>query len=378
MSDFSDKTGLSPGIYVHVPFCVTKCPYCDFYSITGTAEAGRYMRALEAEASMRAGGMTGPAGSLYVGGGTPSAIDPVLLSRIPSIFARSPGLEADAEVTVEVNPDDVTPEALESYLEGGFNRVSIGVQSFDDGDLGSLGRRHDSARASEAVRAARSAGFLKVGIDLMFGLAGQTVARWRRTLDRAVAHAPDHISCYQLTLEPGTPLGDREAAGEVLCVDEETQRKLFLESSRSLAEAGYTHYEVSNFARGEGNRSRHNSRYWDRIPYLGLGPAAHSFDGSVRSWNHRSLSEWLEALESGGSPVAGEERLSAAQERVERLMLGFRTLHGVEAALLEEHDGWEETLEELVEIPLVTVEGDRVIPTVEGFLVADQLPLLFI
>jgi oxygen-independent coproporphyrinogen-3 oxidase len=378
MSKFPGRTDLSPGIYVHVPFCRTKCPYCDFYSITGPAGEDRYLRSLQAEISIRAGATAGPAGSLYVGGGTPSVMDPRLLSRIPSLLALSPGLETDAEVTVEVNPDDVTPEALRLYLDGGFNRISIGVQSFDDGELEFLGRRHDSGRAEEAVKAARAAGFPSIGIDLIFGLAGQTPAGWRRTLDKAAGYGPEHISCYQLTLEPGTPMGEREAAGEAVCADEETQRKLFLETSMRLAEAGYMHYEVSNFARGEENRSRHNSRYWDRIPYLGLGPAAHSFDGSVRSWNHRSVSLWLESLEKGVCPVAGEEMLTAGQERAERLMLGFRTLNGVEKALLEERDGWDEILEELVEIRLVTVDGDRVIPTVEGFLMADQLPQLFI
>jgi oxygen-independent coproporphyrinogen-3 oxidase len=367
----------SPGIYVHVPFCRTKCAYCDFYSVTDCDTSERFLRAVETEAAMRGKEISGPAGSLYVGGGTPSAVDSELVSKLPCIVSRSHGLEAEAEVTVEVNPDDITPAVLEAYLEGGFNRISIGVQSFDDSELAFLGRRHDSAGAVEAIEAARAAGFGRIGIDLIFGSAGQTMDSWRKNLDRALEFDLEHISCYQLTLEPGTPLGERMLAGDAVCAEEEVQREMFLETSSVLSAVGYTHYEVSNFARGEENFSRHNMRYWLRMPYLGLGPSAHSFDGRIRRWNHRSVDVWLEAVEKGEWPMAGEEELSIEQVRTERLMLGFRTLLGVETALLKEHSGWEETIEELLEIPLVYIEGDRIVPNVEGFLVADQLPLLF-
>ena len=287
------------------------------------------------------------------------------------------GLEAGAEVTIEVNPDDVTPAALEAYVGGGFNRISIGVQSFDDSKLSFLGRRHDAAGAVAAIEASISSGFERVGIDLMFGMAGQTLYGLRKDLEKALEFEPDHISCYQLTVEPGTPLGERMRAGEEVSQGEEIQREMFLETSNILTGGGYTHYEVSNFASGEENYSRHNMRYWLRRPYLGLGPSAHSHDGRVRRWNHRSLEEWLLAVEKGERPSAGEEELSREQIRAECLMLGFRTLLGVELDLLKEHSGWEETLEELLEIPLVRVEDDRAVPTVEGYLVADQLPLLF-
>ena len=334
------------------------------------------MPAVETEASMREEDISGPAGSLYVGGGTPSAIDPELVSKLPCIVSRLPGLEAGAEVTIEVNPDDVTPSALEAYVAGGFNRISIGVQSFDDTELGFLGRRHNAAGAAAAIDASRASGFERVGIDLIFGMAGQTLDGWRKSLEKALEFDIEHISCYQLTVETGTPLGERMQAGEEVSVCEEIQREMFLETSSVLTGGGYTHYEVSNFARGE-NFSRHNMRYWLRRPYLGLGPSAHSFDGRVRRWNHRSVERWLNALESGERPSDGEEELSVEQVRAERLMLGFRTLLGVDLSLLKERPGWEETLEELLEIPLVRIEDDRVVPTVDGFLVADQLPLLF-
>jgi len=368
----------SPGIYVHVPFCRTKCAYCDFYSVTDCETAEGFLCAVEAEAVMREKEISGPAGSFYVGGGTPSAVNPELVSKLPGIISRSHGLEDGAEVTVEVNPDDITPAVLEAYLEGGFNRISIGVQSFDDSELEFLGRRHDVAGAAAAIEAARASGFGRIGIDLIFGSAGQTLNGWRESLDRALEFDLEHISCYQLTLEPGTPLGERMQAGETVCAEEEVQREMFLETSSVLSGGGYTHYEISNFARGEENFSQHNMRYWLRVPYLGLGPSAHSFDGRVRRWNHRSVDGWLAAVGKGEWPFAGEEELSVEQVRVERLMLGFRTLFGVEKALLKEHSGWEEIIEELHEIPLVCIEGDRVVPNVEGFLVADQLPQLFI
>ncbi len=319
----------------------------------------------------------GPTGSFYVGGGTPSALDPDLVSKLPGMVSRMPGLEAGAEVTIEVNPDDVTPAALEAYVEGGFNRISIGVQSFDDAELVFLGRRHDAGGGVAAVEASISSGFERVGLDLIFGMAGQTPEGLRKSLEKALEFKPEHISCYQLTVEPGTPLGERMRAGEEVSVGEEIQREMFLETSSVLTGGGYTHYEVSNFALGGENYSRHNMRYWLRRPYLGLGPSAHSFDGRVRRWNHRSLEQWLDAVEKGEKPTAGEEELSGEQIRAERLMLGFRTLLGVELDLLKEHPGWEETLEELLDISLVRIEGDRAIPTVEGYLVADQLPLLF-
>lgn len=367
----------TPGIYIHVPFCRTKCSYCDFYSVTDCDAAGSFLSAVETEAAMRGEEISGPAGSLYVGGGTPSAIDPELVSKLPGIVSLSHGLEPGAEVTIEVNPDDITPDALEIYLAGGFNRISIGVQSFDDSELEFLGRRHDSAGAVAAIEAAKASGFGKTGIDLIFGSAGQSLAGWRKSLERALEFDLEHICCYQLTLEADTPLGKRMMAGEAVCAEEELQIEMLLETSNVLSDGGFIHYEISNFARGEENYSKHNMRYWQRVPYLGLGPAAHSFDGRTRRWNHRSVRQWLDFLAKGENPFTGAEELSVEQVRVEKLMLGFRTILGVKMALLKEHPRWEETLEELLEISLVHIEGDMVIPTMEGFAVADQLPLLF-
>jgi oxygen-independent coproporphyrinogen-3 oxidase len=375
----------SPGIYLHVPFCRTKCPYCDFYSVADISRGEtlpdavkRFFAAVESEAWIRSQELPGPAGTLYVGGGTPSAVDPRLVSSLPGALSGSMGLEEGAEVTIEVNPDDITQASAAEYLGGGFNRISIGVQSFDDTELEYLGRRHDSAAARAAVETAKTAGFDRIGIDLIFGLAGQTIASLRKSVEAGLQYEPQHISCYQLTVEPGTPMGMRKTLGEEVTAPEEVQREMYLEVSAVLEERGYIHYEVSNFALGEENRSRHNLGYWLRRPYVGLGPSAHSFDGTARSWNDGSLEEYLAAVEREERPAAGEERLSAEQVRVERLMLGFRTSQGVEIDLLRESPRFSEIMEELLEIPLVRIAGDRVAPTAEGYLVADQLPLLFL
>lgn len=365
------------GIYIHIPFCARKCPYCDFYSVTDPGEAGRYFEALEREAELYAQRFR-PAATLYVGGGTPSLAAPERIGALPGMARRLFGLRQGAEITLEVNPDDVTPAALAIWRGAGFGRISIGVQSLDDGELRALGRRHDARAAERAVLAARAAGFGSVGIDLIFGLAGQSASGWRRTLERAADLAPEHISCYQLTVAPGTPFGARAAAGGAVAAGEQAQREMFLAAARLLTARGYLHYEVSNFARGSEYRSRHNMGYWRHAPYLGLGPSAHSFDGQRRWWNARSLGGWLAALEAGRPPLEGEERLSQEQLLTERLMLGLRTSDGVPLELIERFEGAQAALAQLEAGGLVRVAGGRAAPTREGFLVADRLPLLFL
>ncbi|MDD3642658.1 MAG: radical SAM protein, partial [Candidatus Krumholzibacteria bacterium] len=248
------------GIYVHIPFCRTKCPYCGFFPVAGRASFHRFFDALELEARRRAGAILGGdpgrgPDTLYVGGGTPSLDEADRVTRLPGMARSLFGLRGDAEVTIEANPDDIVPAALESWLDAGYNRISIGVQSLDDAELRVLGRRHDADAAARAVGAAREAGFGSIGIDLIFGLAGQTADRWRRTLEAALSLSPDHLSCYQLTVERGTPFAAREAAGDPPAAGERRQRDLFLETDRILAGGGFEHYEVSNYARAPEHRS---------------------------------------------------------------------------------------------------------------------------
>jgi oxygen-independent coproporphyrinogen-3 oxidase len=367
----------TPGIYVHIPFCGDKCPYCDFYSVSGTDEAGRFARALETEIDLYSGRITG-AGSLYIGGGTPSVLDPVAIGRIVEKATKAFDLSVGAEVTVEVNPEDVAAEKLDVYRQAGINRISIGVQSFCDDDLVFLGRRHDATAAERAIRLSIEAGFETIGMDLIFGFAGHTARRWLETLGKAVRLRPHHISCYQLSVKDSTPLGERKERGENVEQGEEIQRELFLAGSRCLTGEGYIHYEVSNFALGKGNVSRHNTRYWNHAPYLGLGPSAHSFDGEKRWWNAGDLESYCNRTEAGEQPVEGSEELSPEQLRTERLMLGLRTSLGVPIDLIEEFGGGRDKLKALESEALVRIEGDHVVPTVEGFLLADRLPLPFI
>ncbi len=368
--------GEAPGLYVHVPFCRTKCPYCNFYSTTAAGGERRWLDALAREAELRRGDFA-PFDTLYIGGGTPSVLGQEEISRLVSGLRRAFELTGDCETTIEANPDDVTAERLGLWRDLGVTRLSLGVQSFDDEVLRRLGRRHDASAARAAIALARQAGFDNVGIDLIYGADAGTGRSWTRTLEEAIEQAPEHISCYELTIEPGGDIGGRRATGALRSPGERAARRLFLDTSATLRSRGYVHYEVSNFARGASLVSRHNLKYWRRAPYLGLGPAAHSFRDERRWWNVRSLDAYLDALERGREPVDDSEILGESERRLESLSLGFRTAGGVPLEALRQHPRWEETLDRLVRDALVTVEDGRAVPTIEGFCVADRLPLLF-
>jgi oxygen-independent coproporphyrinogen-3 oxidase len=315
--------------------------------------------------------------SLYLGGGTPSLLPDQdladLLQHLRSHFLFA----GDTEFTVEVNPDDITPDKLAALRNLGVNRMSLGVQSFDDRDLRFLKRRHTADQAVKALHEFKGAGFAKVGLDLMFGLPGQTESSWVKTLERAVSFSPEHISCYQLTIHESTPFGDLQAKGEIKLQSEENESTFFMITSAFLKEKGCLHYEVSNFARGEENLCRHNLKYWRRAPYLGIGPSAHSYQDGARWWNLRDLKGYCQALAQGKPPVAGSETLTPEQVYLETLLLGFRTRDGVDREIFRNRPGTEEILGHLQQAGLVELVEGRVVPTVKGVLVADSLPLLF-
>jgi oxygen-independent coproporphyrinogen-3 oxidase len=315
--------------------------------------------------------------SLYLGGGTPSLLDEDRLSHLLETLRGEIKFTPEAEVTLEANPDDLTRARLSFYRGLGVNRLSLGVQSFEEAELRLLGRRHTVRQAREAAAMARDAGFADLGLDLMYALPGQTLASWERTLEAALACRPEHLSCYQLTLEPGTALGRKYVRAGKTLFDEEAEREFFLFTSKYLEGEGYRHYEISNFAREESRVCRHNLKYWRRQPYLGLGPGAHSFDGLRRWWNHRSLTRYCELLVAGSPPVAGSEVLTPEQVRLERLLLGFRMQDGVELESLAGRPRWEENLANLASRGWLKVDGGRAVPTVQGFLLADRLPLCF-
>jgi putative oxygen-independent coproporphyrinogen III oxidase len=366
----------SPGLYIHIPFCKSKCPYCDFYSITDDSLIIAYLAALDAEAQFYREQF--PAfESLFLGGGTPSWLGEAPLAELMNKLRRQFAFASDSEVTIEANPDDITAEKLRLFLDLGINRLSLGCQSFDEAELRFLGRRHSAGQTEAAIDLIRAAGFINIGMDLIYGLPGQTVADWRRTLETALRFNPEHLSCYQLTLAEDTPMGRKAAQGHLVPLNEEMQREFFLLTDQFLTQRGYLHYEVANFARGEEYVCRHNRKYWTHVPYLGLGPAAHSFAGRRRWWNHRSLQEYSAALDAGRTPLDGQETLTPDQIRLETLYLGFRTREGVSLATIREHPRGEAILAELEEAGLVRVDRDRVMATARGLVVADGLPLRF-
>lgn len=384
----------APGLYLHVPFCSAVCPYCDFaVTVGGEVARERYRRALLGEIGLAAaagGAAWGRAAdTVYFGGGTPSALPAETLAEILAALGDRLAVPragpAAARVFFEANPEDVTEEAAAAWRRLGVATLSLGVQSFDPGALAFLGRRHDRTGARRAVEAAREAGFATVSLDLIYGWPGQTAERWRRDLETAVALAPDHLSCYQLTVEPATAFGHRRRRGELVEMPEDEQAALFRLTHTLLADAGYPAYEVSSFARAPEHRSHHNRKYWRHAPYLGLGPSAHSFDGGARRWwNERRLAPWRAAVEAGRLPRAGEETLDRGQLALEALMLGLRTADGIDLADFRRRHEIDlaaangELLDALEEEGLARLDTGRLRLTLDGLAIADGLAERFV
>jgi oxygen-independent coproporphyrinogen-3 oxidase len=366
---------MNPGLYIHVPFCKTKCAYCDFYSVTSLTLVSEWLEALKKELTLYKGRFT-PFDSVYLGGGTPTVLSTQELEEIVHCLHDHFCITPDAEFTIEANPDDITPEKLAVLRDLGVNRISVGVQSFNDQELQFLKRRHSASQTKSALEWINESGFPKVGLDLMYGLAGQSESSWLGNLKEAIRFNPEHISCYQLTVEEHTPLGKMYKDGKIEPLGEDKERSFFILTSTFLEEKGYLHYEISNFAMGKENMCRHNLKYWKHAPYLGLGPSAHSYRGGARWWNHRSLRTYCLTLGSGLPPVAGAETLNESQYHLEHLMLGFRTREGVSLDEIRDCPQADPILRQLIDSGLVVLKGDRINPTMDGYLVADSLPLL--
>ena len=365
------------GLYVHIPFCKRKCPYCDFFSVLPGNLVPGFLRDLEREVELRAGHWRG-FDTLYVGGGTPSLLTPAQIADLMGSVRRLFGVACgpEVEVTMELNPADVGGELLAALGDAGVNRLSLGVQSFADEELELLGRRHRRAGAVRAIERIRAAGFASLGLDLIYGIPGSSRGRWRESLDAALGFSPDHLSLYALTIADGTPYQQRVAAGELALPGESEIALLFLDAAEILGEAGYDHYEVSNYARTPELRSRHNQKYWSRLPTLGLGPAAHSFDGRRRWANWRSLDAYHRTLVAGQEPVAEVEEIDAEMARLERIALGMRTARGVALEDGRERPEAEGAIARLLREGYVTEAGGRLRPTRRGFLVADGMAKL--
>lgn len=316
------------GLYIHIPFCATRCSYCDFYSQTNSALRSEYIQALIAEMSIRRTEVTDTIGTLYFGGGTPSLLSPQEIGRIIEQVYKLFSLSSDVEITLEANPDDLNTGYVQELRTLPINRISMGAQSFHDEDLHFLNRRHNARQVYEAVDTCRKAGLTNLSIDLIYGLPRQTPARWQENISAVLALSPPHLSAYHLIYEEGTPLTRLLHAGKVREVNEEVSLEFFRMLREQLTRAGYEHYEISNFARA-GYHSRHNSSYWQDTPYLGLGPSAHSFDGwRTRRCNPSDISRYIASM-AAGKPLFTEEILTDNDRYNEVIMTRLRTARGL-------------------------------------------------
>lgn len=310
------------GLYVHIPFCVRKCRYCDFISFCGMADVhGDYIDVLGREMAQYAGSAID---TVFIGGGTPTVLEPAHLEKLLGLIGENFCLQPDTEFTIEANPKTLTKEKLAILRAGGVNRLSIGVQSFCDEELKMLGRIHSARDAYNTVQMAQDAGFSNINLDLMSALPEQTPEKFRYSLGQAVGLAPTHISCYSLILEEGTPLAKAYAAGEFRIPDEDTDRAMYELACAYLQEHGFGQYEISNFAK-PGFACRHNLKYWECQPYIGIGVAAHGFDGALRRANTESLTEYL----AGHGIGRIEDRLTVEDQMSEFMILGLRKIEGV-------------------------------------------------
>ncbi len=361
-------------LYIHIPLCVKKCAYCDFVSFSGRmGQRERYVQAVCREIRAQAAffGRRNVA-TIFFGGGTPTLLSGAHVQRIMDTVRACFDVLDDAEISMEGNPGTLTMENLRAYRAAGVNRLSLGVQSMDDGLLAAIGRIHTAKEAETAVRMAREAGFENLNLDLMYGLPGQTAEQWEDTLQKAIALAPDHLSCYSLILEEGTQLHERVSAGTCAPLpDEDEMEQMDALTGRLLREAGYAQYEVSNYAKS-GRQCRHNIVYWECLPYLGVGLNAHSDMDGGRFYNPESWEGYLSMAE-GGACSRGQEGNSSQRERMfERMMMGLRQTRGVDKARFvrdfgkEIADVWPKTIEEMTGRHLMDSNMERIFLTERG------------
>ncbi|HEU5318225.1 MAG TPA: radical SAM family heme chaperone HemW [Chloroflexota bacterium] len=370
--------------YVHVPFCRTKCLYCDFNTYAGKDRLiPEYVAAVATEIGRRA--QTGRRlTSVYFGGGTPSLLTLAQLRRVLEALRRTCGVAGDAEITLEANPGTFGPSYVEGLRALGVNRLSLGVQSLDDETLRRLARTHSAAQALDAVRTARVTGMRSVNLDLIYGLPWQTLESWRDGLRRALDTAPDHISLYALMVEEGTPLATLVDRGKWEVADQDLVADMYEAALPELRGAGFRHYEVSNWARA-GHESRHNLVYWRNEAYLGFGAGAHAYAGGTRSWNVRPIEHYVRRVASGADPTEGCETLDAAGQVGETAALALRLpLEGIEFARFRRRFGveprqrWAAELGELSAAGLVAVDAERARITERALLVSSEIAARFV
>jgi len=375
----------NPGLYIHIPYCDTKCGYCDFYSITNHSTRKDFIPALQKEMELYARPPFSGAlfDTIYFGGGTPSLLEP---SELEQIFNRLHALfrfAEDCEITLEANPGTLNAEKLEAYKKLGVNRLSIGIQSFDEGELKMLGRIHSADDARRSVEKARSAGIDNISVDLIFALPGQSLETWQSNMAEALKLEPQHISAYNLIFESGTQFYKKMLAGEIVPKGENEEWLFFSRTMETLEKGGISQYEVSNYAADESLYSRHNCKYWDHTPYLSFGPSAHSYWNGKRWSNMRSAAGYIKKLEEGILPLDFEESLDEATLRFERMMLGLRTRYGVDLAGFREHfqqppdSYYPGVIETLLENRYAEIKDGFLRLTKKGLMICDEIVARF-
>lgn len=365
------------GIYIHIPYCKTRCTYCDFYTLTNESQIDAFVDALCTEAGIRQEELNEPVQTIYFGGGTPSRLHKAHFVQIFDTLFSHYVIDPDAEITVEANPDDLSDDYIRMLAQLPVNRLSIGIQSFDDGELKFLSRRHSAQQAIDAVKKCQLQGFHNISIDLMYGLPGQTLEIWEQNLYQALALNIQHVSAYHLIYEEKTRMHSLLKAGKIKPVDEEISTAMFGLLIDRLTTDGFIHYEISAFSK-EGYFSRHNSAYWQNKKYLGLGPAAHSYDGDNRSRNVASLNRYIKSMESG-APERETEHLNLYEKYNEFILTGLRTMWGIDLAQLKERFG--ETLfqfcmrnaQKYLDSGLLTTEDQTMRLTRQGIFISDGI-----
>ena len=333
------------GLYIHIPFCIKKCFYCDFYSTTDLAKQDLFLASLLSEIELTAPSLF-KFDTLYVGGGTPSVLPAEAIGQIIAAAFRHFDFKSDAEITLEVNPGTVTAGDFKKYRSFGVNRLNIGVQSFHEDNLKFLDRIHSPSEALATLEWAWQAGFDNIGMDLIYGLPQQDEKNWREDLNQALQTYPAHLSCYLLTCESGTPLENEVRSGQLQLPTEKILKKLYEITVWYLTNHNFLHYEISNFAYQPKDgrncrKSRHNLKYWTFAPYIGLGPSAHSYLDPERHWNHRSVVKYSRDIREGKLPIADKETLSREQRFMESVYLGFRMTEGIDLANFEHRFGFD-------------------------------------
>ena len=363
------------GLYIHIPFCRSRCSYCDFATGLYQSElAERYVRALlyEIRSSAEASACVD---TIYFGGGTPSLLEPSQLDRILSALHEQFDIDVAAETTLEINPGSIDFEKLHEFRSLGINRASFGAQTFDDRELAKLGRSHTAADARRTFADLRDAGFDNISFDLIAGLPGQTLAGWQTNVREALELQPEHLSFYLLEVHSGTPLAQHIARGLQPKPDEDLAAVMYEWMLDEATKAGYEHYEISNLCR-PGFHSRHNTKYWTGAPYFGFGCSAHSYDGATRRWsNQRELLEYVRLVEHGFSPIVEEQDLTESDLRAEALFLGLRLMRGVTLDLCKEYAT---DLDRFREAGLLEIDGDWIRLTRSGALLSNEVFSAFV